>query len=96
MGGPEDKLAQRGGANDYDVEGQGYPEQIGNTDLPRKGKLEEGMDASRHNVGKNPPGPGGEKYAGADYYTPEPRENRAAQNEVPPPSATETSWEARR
>lgn len=53
--------------------------------------LGEGMDASRHNVGKNPPGVGGEKYAGADYYTPEPRENQAAQNEVPPPSAIETA-----
>lgn len=94
VGGPEDKLARRGGRNDYDVEGESYPEQLGNTDLPRKGVLQEGQDAAAHNVGKNPPGPGGEKYRGSDYYTPETvPDSIATQNEVPPDSVIQSAAE---
>ena len=94
-GGPMDKLAQRGGQNDYDVPGgsRGNP-QIGNTDLPKEGILQEGIEASKHNVGKNPPGPGGQKYPGSDYYTPDP-DKIAAQNEVPPESVVEAAAERR-
>lgn len=94
VGGPEDKLAQRGGRNDYDVEGSGRNEQIGNTELPRKGILQEGQDASLHNVGRRPPGPGGNPYPGSDYYVPEDvPDSIAAQGDIAPESVTEAADE---
>lgn len=59
-GGPEDKV-ERDGRNDFDVEG-GANDQIGNTDRARSGVLQEGEDAVLSNVGRHPPGPGGNKY----------------------------------
>lgn len=31
----------------------------------------QGLQASRQNVGSNPPGPGGSEFKGEDYYQPE-------------------------
>ncbi|UNI16015.1 hypothetical protein JDV02_002493 [Purpureocillium takamizusanense] len=53
-----------------------------------------GAQASRANVGSNPPGPGGQKYTGADYYTPESvPDSISAEGWVAPESVTEASKE---
>ncbi|KAL1862966.1 hypothetical protein VTK73DRAFT_6577 [Phialemonium thermophilum] len=96
-GGPEDKIAQRqqnyGGYNDRDVE-------PGNVEFEGQGPrrddpLSQGAEAARANVGSNPPGPGGSKFRGADYYTPEDvPDSVAAEGYIPPESVTQSSREA--
>ena len=100
-GGPEDQIAraqrERGGENDNDVlpshvlgkQGKGTKERLG------KDILEQGADASRVNVGKNPPGVGGSQFKGENYYTPETvPDSIADQNEVPPESVVQASRNA--
>ncbi|KAL0061308.1 hypothetical protein AAF712_011886 [Marasmius tenuissimus] len=54
----------------------------------------EGIEASIHNVGRNPPGPGGSQYKGADYYRPEVvPDSIAAEGNIPPSSITQASCE---
>lgn len=54
-----------------------------------------GQDASEANVGRNPPGPGGQKWKGENYYEPEsvPGSISAEGNEAPA-SVIEASREA--
>lgn len=56
-----------------------------------------GQEASRANVGRNPPGPGGSQYKGQDYYTPEDvQDSISAEGWVAPGSVTEASRESER
>lgn len=51
-----------------------------------------GQEATRANVGRNPPGPGGSKFKGEDYFTPESVEGSiSAQGYEAPESVTEAS-----
>ncbi|KAL6862227.1 hypothetical protein J3F83DRAFT_745455 [Trichoderma novae-zelandiae] len=95
QGGPEDKIAesyrQQPGQNDRDVVGARVPETQGasSDDI-----LSQGQAASRANVGKNPPGPGGSQYKGSDYYTPESvPDSISAQGWIAPESVTQASRE---
>ena len=56
--------------------------------------LEQGSSASRANVGRNPPGPGGSKFRGDEYYRPEDVPySVAAEGYVPPESVVEPARE---
>lgn len=56
--------------------------------------LVEGEMASKINVGANPPGVGGAKFKGADYYTPESvPDSISAEGYVAPESVTQASRE---
>lgn len=58
------------------------------------GTLEQGVEASKANVGRNPPGVGGAKYRGDDYYRPESvPDSVAAEGYIPPESVTQSSRE---
>lgn len=100
-GGPEHKLAREqqdaGGENDNDVITR---KALSRADIVGAGKerkgndiLDQGASAARNNVGSNPPGPGGEKFRGADYYTPNP-DIMSAEGNVPPESVTQASKES--
>ncbi|KJZ77138.1 hypothetical protein HIM_03459 [Hirsutella minnesotensis 3608] len=95
-GGPLEKLAQanrdQGGRNDNDV----VPANIRSTD--GLGSIDDvatqGRQASRANVGSNPPGPGGSAFKGENYYTPETvPDSIAAEGWVAPESVTQASRE---
>ncbi|KAH0489883.1 hypothetical protein TgHK011_001375 [Trichoderma gracile] len=95
QGGPEDKIAQsyaqQPGQNDRDVVNARMSETQG---LNSDDILTQGQAASRANVGKNPPGPGGSQYKGSDYYTPESvPDSISAEGWVAPESVTEASRE---
>jgi hypothetical protein len=86
-----DILQQRrdaGGENDADLatdEGPGNNAQEG-------GRLGEGADATRSNVGRNPPGAGGSNFKGEDYAATEDVPGSVAdQGLEPPASVIETS-----
>jgi len=98
-GGPEDDIAaaqrDRGGDDDRNVLPEGIIGQ--NARQPRQGKdlLKQGIDASRNNVGREPPGPGGSQFKGEDYYRPEDvPDSIAAEGYLPPDSVTQSSREA--
>ncbi|KIL85048.1 hypothetical protein FAVG1_11476 [Fusarium avenaceum] len=98
-GGPLDKLSrandERGGNNDNDVVGANVKQTSGlgaAEDLASKGQ-----DAQRTNVGRNPPGPGGSQFKGADYEDAEfVPDSSSAEGNIAPESAIETSREAQR
>lgn len=55
----------------------------------------QGADAAVHNVGHNPPGPGGEKYRGSEYYVPESvPDSISAEGNIAPESVVQASAEA--
>ncbi|KAL6922229.1 hypothetical protein ACHAPO_002987 [Fusarium lateritium] len=92
-GGPMDKLAkandERGGYNDNDVASAGFKQTSGlgaADDIADKGQ-----DAMRTNVGRNPPGPGGSQFKGADYTEDSVPDPKSAQGYVAPDSAIETA-----
>lgn len=89
--GPEDK-ADRGGYNDEDVLGSRIPK---SDDLGKPGNIaNDGLNATRQNVGRYPPGPGGSKFKGEDYFTPESVEGSiAAEGHEAPGSVTQASKE---
>ncbi|KAK2061951.1 hypothetical protein LY76DRAFT_336592 [Colletotrichum caudatum] len=61
----------------------------------KKDVLLQGEAAVRNNVGTNPPGIGGEKFAGSDYYYPEDvPDSISAEGNIPPQSVTKSSAEA--
>ena len=96
-GGPRDKLAQantdRGGYNDNDVVPARVPKVVGEGGTG--GIINEGQAAVQYNVGRNPPGPGGSKFKGEDYYNPESvPDSISAEGNVAPESVTEASREA--
>ncbi|KAH7306025.1 hypothetical protein B0I35DRAFT_111446 [Stachybotrys elegans] len=96
-GGPEDKIRkareEAGGYDDDDV----VPAHV---DKPAPAEAsrdiaEAGLRASKDNVGSKPPGPGGSKYKGEDYYTPESvPDSISAEGWVAPESVTQASREA--
>ncbi|PHH91781.1 hypothetical protein CDD83_10349 [Cordyceps sp. RAO-2017] len=96
-GGPLDKLAEarreRGGHNDNDVVPARVPpvEGLGGVDdIATRGK-----EASRVNVGRAPPGPGGSAHRGDKYYAPESvPDSIAAEGWLPPQSVTAASGES--
>lgn len=96
-GGPDDKIAesyrQQPGQNDNDVVDARVPDTRGldsADDIAKQGKI-----ASKANVGSNPPGPGGSKYKGSEYYTPESvPDSMSAEGWIAPESVTEASREA--
>jgi hypothetical protein len=96
IGGPQDKLRQaydeRGGYNDNDVVPARVPQTEGPgsvNDMATQGKV-----AAEANVGKNPPGPGGSKYRGSDYYQPENvPDSISAEGWIAPESVIEASRE---
>lgn len=102
-GGIEDKIAQtqrdNGGYNDNDVvtrKALGKADIVG-TGKDRKGNeiLDQGVSATRNNVGSNPPGPGGSQFKGEDYYRPESvPDSISAEGYVPPESVTQASRES--
>ncbi|EOO01597.1 hypothetical protein UCRPA7_2890 [Phaeoacremonium minimum UCRPA7] len=98
-GGPEDKLAERqrdfGGYDDNDALPRGVLGRGGVEAGRESGDiLEQGSSASRANVGRNPPGPGGSKFKGSEYYQPEDvPDSIAAEGYVPPESVVEPSRE---
>jgi hypothetical protein len=92
-GGPLDKLEkaneERGGDNDNDVVNAGFKQTSGlgtQDDLATKGQ-----EAVRNNVGRNPPGPGGSQFKGADYTEDSVPDARSAQGYIAPDSAIETA-----
>jgi hypothetical protein len=95
-GGPDDKIAesyrQQGGQNDNDVVNARVPETGGlgsANDIATQGKI-----ASKANVGSNPQGPGGSKFKGSEYYTPESvPDSISAEGWIAPESVTEASRE---
>jgi hypothetical protein len=92
-GGPDDKLAesyrQQGGQNDNDVVNARVPDTGSASDIATQGKI-----ASKANVGSNPPGPGGSKFKGSEYYTPESvPDSISAEGWIAPESVTEASRE---
>lgn len=92
-----DKVAQsyerQPGQNDNDVVPARVPEVFGTGSIDDIATR--GAQASRTNVGSNPPGPGGQKYKGADYYTPESvPDSISAEGWVAPESVTEASKES--
>ncbi|PTB63135.1 hypothetical protein BBK36DRAFT_1144194 [Trichoderma citrinoviride] len=95
-GGPEDKIAQsysqNPGRNDPDVVDADVDETQG---LSQKDDLlAQGQAASRQNVGKNPPGPGGSQFKGSDYYMPESvQDSISAEGWTAPESVTQASRE---
>lgn len=92
-GGPLDDFEQTG-RNDNDVVGARPDNQGlgGSGDI-----LQEGMAATRTNVGRNPPGPGGSAYKGENYFTPESvPDSISAEGWIAPESVTESSREAER
>ncbi|KAF4470538.1 hypothetical protein FALBO_2538 [Fusarium albosuccineum] len=93
-GGPLDKLEQSG-RNDNDVVGGRVPQTSG---LGSAGDIaSQGQEASRANVGRNPPGPGGSQFKGEDYYQPESvPDSISAEGWVAPDSVTEASRESER
>nr|WNZ75410.1 hypothetical protein [Trichoderma harzianum] len=94
QGGPDDKISesyrQQGGQNDADVVGADTERNFGNSgDIAAQGQA-----ASRANVGRNPPGVGGSKYKGSDYYTPESvPDSISAEGWIAPESVTQASRE---
>ncbi|KAK1574526.1 uncharacterized protein LY79DRAFT_672874 [Colletotrichum navitas] len=61
----------------------------------KKDVLLHGEAAVRNNVGTNPPGVGGNKFPGSDYYIPEDvPDSISAEGNVPPKSVTKSSAEA--
>ncbi|KAH8656478.1 hypothetical protein BGZ61DRAFT_540930 [Ilyonectria robusta] len=99
QGGPGDKYSQanreQGGRNDNDVVDAPFSQSTG---LGSAGDIAtQGKQASRANVGSNPPGPGGAKFKGENYYTPESvPDSISAEGWVAPESITEASREAER
>ncbi|KAH6866196.1 hypothetical protein B0T10DRAFT_468080 [Thelonectria olida] len=96
-GGPGDKISQsyqeQGGQNDNDVEGA----RISATEGLGSGRniMREGQEATRANVGANPPGPGGSTFKGDDYYVPKGVPDiTSAEGLIPPESVTQSSREA--
>ncbi|CAM1500492.1 Fc.00g096540.m01.CDS01 [Cosmosporella sp. VM-42] len=96
-GGPEDKVSrsyqEQGGQNDNDVVGARVPQTqgLGSAD----DIATQGQEASRANVGRNPPGPGGSQFKGEDYYTPESvPDSISAEGNIAPGSVTEASKES--
>jgi hypothetical protein len=88
-----DKLAkandERGGYNDNDVVPAGFKQSSGlgaADDIADKGQ-----EAMRTNVGRNPPGPGGSQFKGADYTEDSVPDPNSAQGYVAPESAIETA-----
>ncbi|KAL7908303.1 hypothetical protein GGI35DRAFT_481005 [Trichoderma velutinum] len=96
-GGPEDKVAEsyrrQPGQNDPDVEDVEVDET--ERGLSHSGDIaDQGKAASRANVGRNPPGVGGSKYKGSDYYTPESvPDSISAEGWIAPESVIEASRE---
>lgn len=94
QGGPRDKISesyrQQGGQNDADVVGAEMERSVGDSgDIAAQGQA-----ASRANVGRNPPGVGGSKYKGSDYYTPESvPDSISAEGWIAPDSVTQASRE---
>ncbi|PSR78450.1 hypothetical protein BD289DRAFT_376679 [Coniella lustricola] len=96
-GGPESKFEQTGD-NDNDVITR---KALGKSDIVGAGKerkgndiLDQGASAAVHNVGSNPPGPGGSKFKGEDYYRPESvPDSISAEGYVAPESVTQASKE---
>ncbi|KAM5360645.1 hypothetical protein ACJZ2D_013605 [Fusarium nematophilum] len=96
QGGPIDKLNQeQGGRNDGDVVGGRVPQSSG---LGSAGDIaSQGQEAVRANVGRNPPGPGGSKFKGEDYYQPESvPDSISAEGWIAPDSVTQASRESER
>ncbi|KAL4723608.1 hypothetical protein ACLX1H_009246 [Fusarium chlamydosporum] len=92
-GGPLDKLEkandERGGNNDNDVVPASFKQTSG---LNAADDIaEKGQEAMRTNVGRNPPGPGGSQFKGADYTEDSVPDPRSAQGYVAPDSAVETA-----
>ncbi|KAF3356159.1 hypothetical protein VdG1_06487 [Verticillium dahliae VDG1] len=74
--------------------GELYDHNKGDAQGQKPDPLLQGEDASITNVGRNPPGPGGSKFKGEDYYKPESVPGSiAAEGNVPPASVTEASRE---
>lgn len=86
-------MRDEGGYNDNDVVGSRIPQ---SENLGKPGNIaSEGLNASRHNVGRNPPGPGGSKFKGEDYYNPESVEGSiSAEGYEAPASVTQASKES--
>ncbi|KAJ8083435.1 hypothetical protein PM082_009309 [Marasmius tenuissimus] len=77
--------------NDKDIVADSVPVKD-RSGLP--GIAAEGNEASIHNVGRNPPGPGGSQYKGADYCRSEVvPDSIAAEGNIPPSSITQASRE---
>ncbi|KAH7120341.1 hypothetical protein B0J13DRAFT_649102 [Dactylonectria estremocensis] len=96
-GGPRDKASQsyqeQGGQNDQDV----VNARVAQNDGLESGRniATEGQQASRVNVGRNPPGHGGSEFKGENYYTPESvPDSTSAQGWIAPGSVTQASREA--
>ncbi|KAK2016649.1 hypothetical protein LZ32DRAFT_65399 [Colletotrichum eremochloae] len=67
---------------------------LGNLDQ-KKDVLLQGEGAVRNNVGTDPPGVGGNKFSGSDYYVPEDvPDSISAEGNIPPESVTKASGEA--
>ncbi|KAM0255335.1 hypothetical protein ACHAQJ_005852 [Trichoderma viride] len=97
QGGPDDKVAesyrQQGGQDDADV----VDARVSDTgDLGSMNDIaSQGEVASRANVGRNPPGPGGSQFKGSEYYTPESvPDSTSAEGWITPESVTQASREA--
>lgn len=59
------------------------------------GIINEGQAAVQSNVGRNPPGPGGSRFKGEDYYNPESvPDSISAEGQVPPESVVSASKES--
>ncbi|KAL0569222.1 hypothetical protein V5O48_012748 [Marasmius crinis-equi] len=90
-GGPVDEIretyADQPGRNDNDVVPAGVPH--GNHS-GLGGIAAEGKEASIHNVGTDPPGPGGSQFPGDKYYRPEDvPDSISAEGHVAPESVTQ-------
>ncbi|KAF3769576.1 hypothetical protein M406DRAFT_335433 [Cryphonectria parasitica EP155] len=96
-GGPESKFEETG-ENDNDVV---TSKALGRSDVVGAGKerkgndiLDRGVSATTNNVGSNPPGPGGSKFKGEDYYRPESvPDSVSAEGYLAPESVTQASKE---
>lgn len=96
-GGPQDKIRAEFNKNPGQDEGDVVPANI--DPMGRQGEkndaLLQGQDASVSNVGRNPPGPGGNAFKGENYYTPESvPDSISAEGYVAPESVTQASREA--
>ncbi|RSM02871.1 hypothetical protein CEP52_007692 [Fusarium oligoseptatum] len=79
--------------NDNDVVGNHMPQTSGSA----RDIESQGQEATRANVGRNPPGPGGSQFKGEDYYQPESvPDSISAEGWVAPDTVTQASKESER
>ncbi|OAA59067.1 hypothetical protein SPI_06269 [Niveomyces insectorum RCEF 264] len=103
--GPHEKMDEfyrdHGGYNENDVSDDptesGLRGNSGSSSSNTKDIAAQGRDASFANAGRKPPGPGGSKFKGEDYYVPESvPDSTSAEGWIPPASVTQTSRESER